>query len=111
MRYQTFIGKYSPRWKKTDLAALDEDITEEEVSAAIGCCKSGKACGPDDLSNKWYKDHAVLLVPVLTRLYNDCMITGDMPSTFLEAYIHSISKGGDSSNPLNYRPIALLNTD
>jgi hypothetical protein len=48
---------------------------------------------------------------ILTKLFNDFMAVGCTPTSFLEAYIFSISKGGDHTNPLNYRPIALLNTD
>jgi hypothetical protein len=109
---EAFIGNYAKKWEKVDLSDIDDDITENEVRAAIADCKIGKACGPDELSNnEWYKDNVDTLVPVLTRIYNDCMEHGDTPSSFLEAYIHSISKGGDTANPLNYWPIALLNTD
>jgi len=108
---EAFIGTYAKTWEKVDLSDIDDDITEDKVRAAIAACKIGKACGPDELSNEWYKDNVDRLVPVLTRIYNDCMEHGDTPSSFLEAYIHSIRKGGDTANPLNYRPIALLNTD
>jgi len=50
-------------------------------------------------------------VPVLTKLFNSCTEEGHTPRSFLEAFIFSIGKGGDRTNPLNYRPIALLNTD
>ncbi|OWZ17708.1 reverse transcriptase [Phytophthora megakarya] len=39
------------------------------------------------------------------------MDSGQVPTSFLESHIFSISKGGDPTNPLNYRPIALLNCD
>jgi hypothetical protein len=92
------------------MADLDEVITESEVAVAIARCKAGKTCGSDQLGNEWYKDQAALLTPVLTRIFNDCMAEGATPSSFLEAYIHSISKGAVTSNPMNYRPIASLNT-
>jgi hypothetical protein len=108
---EAFIGQYATRWEKVDLADIDDAISEEEVKSAIAACKIGKSCGPDELSNDWYKDNVDLLVPVLARIYNGCLERGDTPSSFLEAYIHSISKGGDTANPMNYRPIALLNSD
>jgi len=37
--------------------------------------------------------------------------TDGVPSTALKAYIFCIRKSGDNGNPLNYGPIALLNTD
>jgi len=108
---EQFIGRYSPKWERVDMAEMDSSITEEQVVAAIARCKAGKACGPDELGNDWYKAHGEALAPVLTRIFNDCLEEGHTPSSFLEAYVHSISKGGDSSNPMNYRPIALLSTD
>ncbi|GMF19803.1 unnamed protein product [Phytophthora fragariaefolia] len=104
-KMSAFIGKYSQDWQKVDLADLDDEITEAEVAAAIARCKTGKACGPDLFGNEWYTDHAKLLTPILTRLFNDCLDNGHTPSSFLEAYIFSIGKGGDASNPSNYRPI------
>jgi hypothetical protein len=106
-----FISRYSAKWNKLDMSELDDHITEAEVLVAIAACKAGKACGPDDLSNEWYRDHNMALAPILTTLFNACMAAGHTPVSFLEAYIFSIGKGGDGSNPLNYRPIALLNTD
>ncbi|POM81527.1 Hypothetical protein PHPALM_488 [Phytophthora palmivora] len=86
-------------------------MDETEVRLSIEHGKPGKACGPDELGNAWYRDHVDKLVPILTKLFNAWFTRGDTPKSFLEAYIHSISKGGDRSNPLNYRPIALLNSD
>ncbi|GMF59556.1 unnamed protein product [Phytophthora fragariaefolia] len=106
-----FIEQYSGKWKTIDMADLDAEFSEVEVQAAIDKCKSGKACGPNELPNEWYRHHGKALVPVLTRIFNDCMGEGHTPSSFLEAYIFSIGKGGGTSNPHNYRPIALLNSD
>jgi hypothetical protein len=108
---EAYISGMRADWQQGDLSDVDEAITEEEVVAAIRRCKPGKAVGPDDLGNEWYRDHSDALVPILTTLFNECMDTGTTPESFLEAYIFSINKGGDSANPLNYRPIALLNTD
>ncbi|KAG3218584.1 hypothetical protein PC129_g10617 [Phytophthora cactorum] len=38
-------------------------------------------------------------------------MTGVFPDSFLEADIFCLKKAGDASNPLNYRPLALLNSD
>ncbi|KAE8984135.1 hypothetical protein PR001_g23257 [Phytophthora rubi] len=108
---EEYVGRLAQRWNRVDLQDIDADITEEEVMLAINRCKAGKTCGPDDLGNEWYKDNAERLVPILTQLFNSCMKDGRTPHSFLEAFIFSVSKGGDRSNPLNYRPIALLNTD
>ncbi|KAE8997012.1 hypothetical protein PR001_g19701 [Phytophthora rubi] len=108
---EEYVGRLHSRWKTIDLSDIDEAITEDEVAAAINKSKRGKACGPDDLGNEWYQDHCDNVVPILTKLYNESMEGEQIPTTFVEAFIFSITKGGDTSNPLNYRPIALLNTD
>ncbi|GMF44360.1 unnamed protein product [Phytophthora fragariaefolia] len=86
-------------------------ITEEAVSAASKECKADQSCGPDRLGNDWYIDFAEMLIPVLTRLYTLWYKTGAFPASFVEANIFCLKKTGDSSNPLNYCPLALLNTD
>ncbi|KAE8910880.1 hypothetical protein PF005_g15599 [Phytophthora fragariae] len=106
-----YVAKFQTAWRRVDHSEIDDEITELEVEAAINKCKAGEAVGPDDLGNEWYQDHIKELVPIQTKLFNDCLNEGTTPSSFVEAYIFSISKGGDTSNPLNYRPIALLNTD
>ncbi|KAE8899983.1 hypothetical protein PF003_g16145 [Phytophthora fragariae] len=93
------------------LSGLDAPITTAEVAAAIGASKPGKACGPDGFGNDWYRDFSDDLVPILTLLYNRWMNTGSFPQSFLEADICCLSKGGDTKNPLNYRPLALLDSD
>jgi hypothetical protein len=106
-----FITRCSRRWLAVDMVDLDAEITEEEVHAAIVACKLGKACGPDHLENEWYRYNEEQLTPVLTQHFNACLESGHTPSSFLKAYIFSISKGRDHTNPMNYRPIGLLNTD
>jgi hypothetical protein len=49
-----FIDRYRHKWAKVEMEELDDEITEEVVRAAITACKTGKACGPDDLGNEWY---------------------------------------------------------
>jgi endonuclease/exonuclease/phosphatase family metal-dependent hydrolase len=106
-----YINEHSWRWQVTDTSDVDYPITETEVRRAIRQCKRDNAIGPGNIGNDWYKDHQSELVPVLTQLFNDMMSSGTAPASALGAYIFSIRKGGDGSDPLNYRPIALLNTD
>ncbi|EGZ13920.1 hypothetical protein PHYSODRAFT_510725, partial [Phytophthora sojae] len=82
-----------------------------EVSAAIDACHARKACGPDTLGNDWYRDFKALLAPILTILLNLWYRAGVFPPSFLETDIFCLKKKGDQSNPLNYRPLALLNSD
>jgi hypothetical protein len=92
------------------LADLMDPFTEDEVAAAIGATKAGKACGPDRLGNDWYGDFAKKLIPVLKILLNSWYHSGIM-SSFLEADIFCLKKGGAPQNPLNFRPLSLMNSD
>lgn len=57
------------RDKTTELdSSLAAPITKEEVAAALKKCKRGKACGPDELGNDFYRDHADALTPILQPL-------------------------------------------
>ncbi|OWY95308.1 LOW QUALITY PROTEIN: Reverse transcriptase precursor, partial [Phytophthora megakarya] len=67
--------------------------------------------GPDDLGNERYLEHFDSVAPILTTVFNNSYSTGVIPRSFAEAFIFVISKGGDTSQPLNYRPIVLLNSD
>jgi hypothetical protein len=94
-----------------DYSDLDDQIADEEVREAIRRCSRGKAHGPDRLGNDWYRDHEDTLVPVLAALFNYCFVHKATPTSFQQAFIFRLKKVDDPSDPLNYRPIALLNTD
>jgi len=108
---EAYIADHATKWEQRDLCGLDEQITEDEVRAALRGCKAGKAVGPDDLSNDWYRDNVDTLVPILQNLFNVVLSTAQTPDSFLDAFIFCIRKSGDGTDPLNYRPIALLNSD
>ncbi|OWZ05498.1 Reverse transcriptase precursor [Phytophthora megakarya] len=91
--------------------ALIAEITEEKVAEAIGACSPWKAYGLDSLNNDWYRDFEEQQTPILTILFNIWYKKGVFPNTFLETDIFCLKKSGDASNPLNYRPLALLNSD
>ncbi|GMF46368.1 unnamed protein product [Phytophthora fragariaefolia] len=77
----SYIAQFQDQWKRIDLTEIDADITEDEVAEAIRRCKPGKAVGPDELGKEWYRDHADELVPILTKLFNDCMAEGSLLNT------------------------------
>ena len=47
------------------------------------------------------------LAPPLTKLFNELMHVGEVPSIWKTANVTPIFKNGSSSNPRNYRPISL----
>ncbi|KAE9209078.1 hypothetical protein PF005_g11959 [Phytophthora fragariae] len=78
---------------------------------AITACKLGKATGPDRLGNDWYRAYEPELTPILALLLDKWYAAGTFPTSFLDADIFCLKKGGDQRNALNFRPLALLNTD
>lgn len=91
---------------------LDAPISQIEVSNTIKHLKLNKAPGKDGLPSEFYKCFQHLLLPKLTNLCNDLLLTGNIPKSWLEAHIIVISKKDkDPTLVGSYRPISLLNTD
>uniref|UniRef100_A0A8C5R0F1 Reverse transcriptase domain-containing protein n=1 Tax=Leptobrachium leishanense TaxID=445787 RepID=A0A8C5R0F1_9ANUR len=101
-----------PKLTTSQSERLGAPIKEEEVAAALKSFKSGKAPGPDGYTCLYYKTFLNIFLTPLTIMYNSLMegkpLTADMQSSTLAL----IPKPGkDPLDPLNYRPIALLNID
>jgi exonuclease III len=95
-----------------DVDLLSEmDVTEEEVLRALKRSPSGKSPGLDGIPVELYRRGSSVMAPLLARVYSAMGRTGQMPHTVLDGLITSLHKTGDRTNPANYRPITLLNTD
>jgi hypothetical protein len=110
--------------KGADADRLGESsITPEELELAMKKSKPGKAPGPDGLPLEIYRHLCELLAPILCRVYGAVWSLGDTEAAdpaslegealakFLEGAISIMYKTGERTNPANYRPITLLNTD
>ena len=90
-----------------DNSILNRDISAEEVLKAVKSLKSGKSCGIDEISNEMLQ----MSVPVLSKhflfLFNFILQNGTYPSNWKENVIKPIYKGGGTSDPSNYRGIAI----
>ena len=79
----------------------DSDVTSaispDDVCAASKRLKRGKAAGPDEINNIFYRDYADALAPILAAL---C-------TRWLECSVFQTA----SALPFDHRPIALLNSD
>ena len=54
------------------------------------------------------KNSANFIAPVLTKIYNECILTGIIPKDFKCAIAFPLFKKGDSSSCDNYRGISVL---
>lgn len=63
------------------------------------------------LPNDWYRDQENNLPAVLVPLFNDWHRQGVLPSSFRHVTVACLPKVSRPTSGLDYRPIALLNTD
>ena len=85
-----------------------EDTTPEEILTEIRSLNNRKSSGNDNIPVNILKLNGVILSPILSQIFNECMKTGIFPNILKTARITPIHKNGDRSNPLNYRPISIL---
>jgi hypothetical protein len=95
-----------------ELASLATPITEAEVADAILRTDPNKAPGPDGLARWFYRIHARVLAPFLTRLFNFVLDGALIPEQLKQGIVTTIYKGkGDPLDIANRRPITHLNAD
>ena len=97
--------------QKASRDALEEDITEDEVAQTMENLPTGKQAGPNRIPNAVYKYMSSVFAPLLTEILNESTTAGSLPRHFLEGDIAMLFKKNDRTDPRNYRPITLLNTD
>jgi len=100
----------SNRYEEPNIGNCPEDLlcTKEEVYKMLLSLDTSKANGPDGISAKMLKGTALSITPVLTQLFNMSLQSGIFPEKWKLSSVVPIPKGGDRSNPSNYRPISLL---
>ena len=68
----------------------------------------GKGLGVDKIPPKLLKWGAPILIPVLTKLFNKCLLGGIYPDSLKIARVKPIFKGGIKNQIPSYRPISIL---
>ena len=75
-----------------DDANVVSAIDLSEILEAIKKCKHGKASGPEEFGNRFYKDFSGELAPVLAELYTRWLQCGVTPCSFGGANIQCLKK-------------------
>ncbi|CAF1012995.1 unnamed protein product [Adineta ricciae] len=110
---------YTSLFASKKAVPLDEDRRVEEdvppnlvseVQAAVLSLKADKAPGPDGITNEALKKGGYELWKVLTKLFNECLESENVPTQWKKSTTIIIPKKGDREDLKNYRPIALLPT-
>ena len=68
---------------------------------------ASKSKGPDGIPAIVLKTCAPELAPILNKLFQPSYTLGTFPTLWKQAHVFPISKKGDKSYPLTYRPIAI----
>lgn len=84
--------------------------SSDEVNAVISSLKSSAATGYDGVSAKFIKKYSDRLAPILVKHINICFESYYFPNCLKKAIVTPIHKTGDSTDPLNYRPISILSS-
>lgn len=87
-----------------------QNFTVNEIVKVIRKTQNWKSPGPDKVQNFWIKQLSALHQD-LTRTMNDMMNDGkDIPIWLTSGTTFLLSKGKETGNPRNYRPITCLPT-
>jgi hypothetical protein len=101
------LDQYIQSNKSQIFNELNFKITPQEILAAINKLKRGKSCGPDGILNEMLKAGASSLLPILEKIFNQILTSGNYPDAWRSSFLTPIHKKGDKSKPSNYRGIAV----
>ncbi|KAJ3586173.1 hypothetical protein NHX12_012574, partial [Muraenolepis orangiensis] len=100
-----------PQLSPEEKAALDLDLTLEELTGAVNQMASGRAPGIDGLSGEFLKHFWGILGADLRGVFSECFRTGSLPVSCRRAVLSLLPKKGDLALLKNWRPVALLTVD
>lgn len=87
--------------------SLNKKITTEEVLKVAKSIKCKTSCGIDEITNNMLKVSCLSYAEIYVKLFNLILETGIYPSIWTENLIKPLFKGGNFTDPSNYRGIAL----
>ena len=87
---------------------LHRPFDENELDLSITKLKRDKAIGFDNIMNEYILMSKYLIKPVLCKLFNNILNTGNFPEIWLRSIIIPVFKKGNQNDPGNYRGISLV---
>lgn len=70
-----------------------------------------KSPGLDELISRFHKTFKNIWVPILTKVYNECLSLGTLPKSVRRSALIILSKGKYLTHIENWQPIAFLNVN
>ena len=83
------------------------DIGVNGVRKQLEALKPHKASGPDETPARVSKEIALEISTIVQHLFQQSYTTGKLPQAWTTALVTPIYKKGNTSNPVNYRPISI----
>ena len=106
-KFQNSKEKTKLNFKSNNNELYNKDFTIKELRKALKKCHD-TAVGCDDIHYQFLKHLPFRSLDSLLRIFNQIWHTGILPDSWKEAIVIPVPKPGkDSTNPANYRPIAL----
>ena len=102
VNFTTFLGKRSVN------SIFSDAVTEKEVENEINNLNGNKSCGHDEISPNLVKKISTFTVKPLTHIYNQSLLTGEIPNDLKIALVTPVFKANNKEEFSNYRPISVL---
>ena len=101
------LNELHSREQEQYFSELDYQITETEINKALKRLNTKASPGPDKILGSHLLAGKIILMPVLKLFNKKMLIMASHSSIFSLNYKKAIFKMGDSSDPDNYRGIAI----
>ena len=85
-----------------------QPIEEEDVLLALERLNTCKATGPDGVSAHLLRTEAAAIFSSITKLFNECIVSGQTPAKWKEANVTPVSKSPSAKLPTDFRPISVV---
>ena len=106
--FQTDDYNYNMHRSKVKNSCFFAPATSEEVASIIRNLQGKKATREQDVDTKFLKFSNLIISPILSNLFNSCIIQGKYPDALKIAEVVPIFKKNNPQQATNYRPISLL---
>ena len=85
-----------------------QPIEEEEVLLALERLNTCQATGPDGISAHLLRTEAAAISPSITKLFNECTVSGQTPAEWKEANVTPVPKSPSAKLSADFRPISVI---